>query len=373
MRLSAFILHDIDGILRDWETFAARQLPAARDMAPLELRDHAREILRAVAEDLDTAQTRREQLEKSQGRAPVDGDAPETAAQTHAVLRAHSGFDIKQLVAEYRALRASVLRRWLDAVPPSDDTLDDMMRFNEAIDQAIAESVSHFSDRVERARDLLLGMLGHDMRSPLNTIGMTATHLARLNVGEEVSTAAARLMRSGASMRALLDDLMDFNRTRLGLGIHVKPADIDLARVVHDELEQLRAAHPARRIEASMPTRLLGCWDGARLQQVLRNLVLNAAKHGSPDKPIRIELHEESPGIRLDVLNSGAAIDEDELDSLFEPLRRGPASGPDVSRPSDAGLGLGLFIVREIVSAHGGRVEVSSLDETTRFSVRLPR
>jgi hypothetical protein len=102
----------------------------------------------------------------------------------HAVLRARGGFDINQLAAEYRALRASVLRLWIDAGQPAPHA-DDVIRFNEAIDQALAESISFFSVQVDRARNLLLGMLGHDMRSPLQTIQMTAVYLANLNAGEK--------------------------------------------------------------------------------------------------------------------------------------------------------------------------------------------
>src|SRR5690606_2204141 len=122
-------------------------------------------------------QTREAQSEKSKGRAPTQAGAPETAAQTHAVLRARSGFDINQLVAEYRALRASVLRLWMDAHSLERSGVEDVIRFNEAIDQAVAESVGHFHMQVERARNLLLGTLGHDMRSPLNTILVTASYL----------------------------------------------------------------------------------------------------------------------------------------------------------------------------------------------------
>lgn len=96
--------------------------------------------------------------------------APETAAQTHATLRAKGGFDINQMVSEYRALRAAVLRLWMDACRPNAPDLDDLIRFNEAIDQAITESVRFFNTQVEQARDLLLGMLGHDMRTPLSTV-----------------------------------------------------------------------------------------------------------------------------------------------------------------------------------------------------------
>jgi hypothetical protein len=118
VRLGEFILSEMKPILTNWESFAATRLPAAGRMDSLELRDHARQILEAVAADLATTQTRDAQTSKSKGLAPVIFGAPETAAQTHAVLRAKSGFDIEQLASEYRALRASVLGLWSDACPP---------------------------------------------------------------------------------------------------------------------------------------------------------------------------------------------------------------------------------------------------------------
>ena len=183
MRLADFISQHTETILAEWEAFATTLLPAAAGMTPLALRDHAQQILEAVAADLSTAQTRQEQADKSQGKAVRPAGAPETAAETHAVLRAKSGFSINQLVAEYRALRASVLRLWLDAGSLAETGVDDVVRFNEAIDQAIAESVSFFTAQVDQARNLLLGTLGHDMRSPLYAIQLTAASLAALNAG----------------------------------------------------------------------------------------------------------------------------------------------------------------------------------------------
>jgi signal transduction histidine kinase len=370
MRLAEFILRDMEAILSEWEVFAATLLPAATGLDSLALRDHAQHILEAVAKDLSTPQTREAQSEKSKGRAPKVERAPETAAQTHAVLRARGGFDINQLVAEYRALRASVLRLWMDSSPLDKAGIDDIIRFNEAIDQAVAESVSHFHQTVEQYRNLLLGMLGHDMRSPLSSIIMTASHLAALSAGEEVSEAAARLIRGGASMQALLDDLTDFNRTNLGLGLRVVPSEIDLAQAAGDELEQLRAAHPHRRIEFTVSGDNRGRWDGARVQQLLRNLVSNAIRYGSPDMPIRVTLCGGQPEVCLEVSNSGY-IDPSEIHQIFEPLRRGAA----VQARHEAGdeLGLGLFIVREIAKAHGGEVEARCEGEQTTFAVRLPR
>lgn len=370
MRLAQFIRTNMEPILADWEAFAATLLPAASGLSSLALRDHAPKILSAVATDLDTSQTREEQSDKSKGKALILPGARETAAQTHAVLRAQGGFDINQLVAEYRALRASVLRLWMDDSPPDAAAVEDIIRFNEAIDQAVAESVGHFHMQVEQARNLLLGMLGHDMRSPLSTIIATASYLAALNAGEQVSIAASRLIRSGASMQSLLDDLVDFNRTKLGLGINVVRSDIDLAVPVADELEQFRAAHPDRPIDLIVSGECRGKFDTLRVQQLLRNLLSNAFKYGTADTLIRVLLRGGESEIRIEVVNSGPPIPAQVLSKIFDPLKRAVSREGGEDRHS---LGLGLFIVREIAHAHGGEVEVHCEEGQTTFAVRLPR
>jgi hypothetical protein len=373
MRLAEFIQRNCEPILAQWEAFAATLLPAAGGMDSLALRDHARQILEAVAKDISSPQTKQEQREKSLGRAPMRIEAPETAAQTHAVLRARSGFDINQLAAEYRALRASVLRLWIDECQPDVTHLDDVIRFNEAIDQALAESVSFFNGQVEQARNLLLGMLGHDMRSPLQTIQMTASYLAALNAGQSVTEAASRLIRSGARMQSLLEDLCDFNRTKLGLGINVSPSRIDLAEVCADAVDQLRAVHPGRRIDLDVRGELLGVWDGQRIQQLIGNLVLNAIKYGAPDTPVRVALTGTGAEVRIEVGNRGPAIDEPTLARMFDPLQRGPVQSEKEKAVGDVGLGLGLYIAREIVKAHHGAIDARSNQTETVFTVHLPR
>ncbi len=371
MRLGEFILENEETIAAEWEAFACTLLPAAANMASLALRDHVLQILEAIARDLSASQTREEQSEKSKGRAPQVAGAPDTAAQTHAVLRAHSGFDINQLVSEYRALRASVLRLRMDHVQLGPPDLEEVIRFNEAIDQAVAESVGHFHAHVERGRNLLLGMLGHDMRSPLNTIVTTASYLAALNAGEQVSVAAARLIRSGESMQALLDDLVDFNRTKLGLGLSVAVSYLDMAQIITNEVEQLRGAYPDRQIEMSVSGDTFGRWDGARVQQMVRNLVSNAIKYGYPNTPVRLTLRGDATEVRLEVTNNGPAIDQWVLARIFDPLERASPLGD--GRDTRDGLGLGLYIVREIAAGHGGDIEVHCADGQTSFAVRFPK
>lgn len=369
MRLAEFITREIESILEHWEAFASTRLPAAGHMKPLELRDHARQILEAVVIDLSTPQTKQAQAAKSMGLSAGPFPAAETAAQTHAILRARSGFDINQLASEYRALRASVLRLWRDACVLDPSQLEDVMRFNEAIDQALAESIAFFNGQVEQSRNLLLGMLGHDMRSPLQTILMTATYLARLNAGASITNAARRLIDSGAQMRGLLDDLVDFNRTQLGLGISISPCDADLEVLCEEEVEQLRAGHPGHEVQLEVVGDCHGCWDAKRLRQLLGNLTVNAIKYGEGNKPVRVSVIGRATDVRIEVRNEGRAIPRATLAQIFQPLKR----GSDEQSQSDGSLGLGLYIASEIAKAHGGEVEARSENTATVFAVSLPR
>jgi signal transduction histidine kinase len=371
MRLADFIARDIEAILAAWEAFAATLLPASADMGSVELREEAEQMLHAVAADLRTPQTREAQHKKSLNQGPTRVGTTESAARTHGFLRARAGFTLNQLAAEYRALRASVLRLWMDDCAPQTPDLGDIIRFNEAIDQALAESVTSFNSQIEQNRNLLLGMMGHDMRSPLQAIQVTSTYLAALNAGEDVSKAAGRLIRSGARMQALLDDLTEFNRTKLGLGINVSPAHINLADVLAEELDELRAIHPDRQIEFLVSGDVRGVWDSRRLQQLLGNLVLNAIKYGAPDTPVRVMMTGDATHVRIDVSNSGAAIEPATLARIFDPLERGRHHQNQDARAGS--LGLGLYIASEIAKAHHGAIETRSDETETTFSVSLPR
>ena len=370
MRLADFIDANTPAILAEWEAFASSLLPAAAEMDATALRDHAEQILQAMAADLRVPQTRTEQSAKAKGRAALLPDSAETAAQIHALLRATGGFSIRQLVAEYRALRASVLRLWADAGAYGPQAMEDAGRFNEAMDQAIAESVDYFTSEVERWRAIFLGVLGHDLRGPLNAILLTSQVISALGAGTPVSQQTERLIRSGERMKQLLDDLLDYNRTSLDVGLRVTPWPVDLAKVCREEVEVLRAALPASTIELMTEGSTKGSWDASRLKQVVSNLVINAARYGDPGGSIRVNLHGGDVEVLLSVENTGPSIPKELASSLFEPLRRHAEFD---AHGQGASLGLGLFIVRQIALAHGGNVGVESADGRTRFTVTLPR
>lgn len=172
-------------------------------------------------------------------------------------------------------------------------------------------------------------------------------------------------------MQALLNDMLDFNRTRLGLGINIAPIEGDLAALLADELDQLRAAHPDCQIHLEVEGDCRGLWDGRRLQQLLGNLVLNAIKYGTPDAPVRVAMTGEGRQVRFEVRNQGPAIDRTTVQRIFDPLQRG--LNQQGSNNADGNLGLGLYIAREIAKAHGGEIEAQSDDAETVFAVHLPR
>ena len=366
MRLADFIEREMESILSRWEAFARTLLPAARSLDSTALRDHAEAMLRAVVADLRTDQTADEQDRKSRGLGPAP--AHETAAQTHAVLRAEGGFGIRQLVSEYRALRASVLRQYVDAGFEGREELRDIGRFNEALDQAVAESVDFFTAQVERWRSIFLGVLGHDLRGPLQSILLSADLLSKREPTPETVRYIESLQRSGERMAELLDDLLDFNRVAIGGRLDINRQPMDLAATCRQEIELLRGVHGASSIDFDVRGPCEGDWDASRVRQALANLVDNAVKYGDGG-PVRVSVRREGADVVICVENDGPTIDEGDLASIFEPLKRGRIEARDRERTH---FGLGLFIVRQTAEAHGGEVVGESKDGHTRFSIRLP-
>lgn len=360
MKLSQFIQDNHKTIVDEWETFARGMVPAAGAMSKAGLRDHAEQILQSVVEDLDTPQDSSEQSEKSKGRG--EEHLMEAVGKAHAALRIEDGFTLSQLVAEYRALRASILRLFERA---GGNDMRQVTRFNESIDEALAEATDRYMIVMNRTRDQFIAILGHDLRTPLSVIFMSAGLIAK---GAQVTRAAEQILRSGERMSRMVDDLLDLTRTRLGSGIPISPVQMDLDATCRAVLSEFQAIHPERRLEFHSEGDLRGRWDPARLSQVLSNLLGNALQHGKHDRPIQVVAAVDAEEVVIDVHNEGSPIPPGLLANIFEPMVSHARGGAE-----STSVGLGLFIAREIVLAHGGTVTVRSIaSEGTTFSVRLP-
>jgi signal transduction histidine kinase len=317
-------------------------------------------------------ETPREQLEKSRGEQPMEVGS---AAGTHGTLRHVSGFSLLQLTAEYRALRATVLRLWLPQVTEfSASVCGDMVRFNETIDQALAESVLTYSEQGERTRDTFLAMLGHDLRSPLATVTMAGDLLTRQYAGDSSLTAIAqRLRRSVASMTTMVNDLLEYARTQLGGMVPIEPVSQDMGPACAAAIEAAEAAHPDRAFHYRASGELTCNYDHDRLQQVFSNLLNNAAQYSPVGEPVSLFATGEIDAVVVQVHNVGRVIPGNALSRIFDPLVQLAGDPADRGRPSTS-IGLGLFIAREITLAHGGSIGADSSPESgTVFTVRIPR
>lgn len=372
MRLADFILENIEPILQQWEDFAKTMTPAANGMDSVALRDHAEQMLLAIAADLRTAQSVKARIAKSHGKASPSRDA--TPAETHADIRYSSGFTIAQVIAEYRALRTSVLVLWMssDAVSKEHE-ISDIVRFNEAIDQALAESVVSYADAVDAARNVFLGILGHDLRSPLGAILLSADVLLRTgDLPPKPTINVSRIYTSVKRSIKIVGDLLDFTRTHSGVGIPVRMDSEDLAQACEGMVEEARAYNPDRQIVLQSEPSLLGQFDRSRMEQVIANLIGNAVEHAEAGTTITVSLKSDEGIAALTVHNVGRPIDESAKSSLFNPMVRHIQSG-NAEYGAGAGLGLGLYIASAIVDAHHGSIEFESMAGSgTTFTVRIP-
>ena len=220
-------------------------------------------------------------------------------------------------------------------------------------------------------RERLMGIVGHDLRNPLDTIVMASGLLiARGNLGEADARLVNRIVTSGQRMARMITHLLDFTQARLGAGFQLTPEETDVAAVCRDVAEELHISTSAD-VSLDLSGDLVGRWDADRLAEVISNLVSNAIDHRAPETPVVLRARGESSVVVIEVTNQGAAISPALLPVIFDAFRR--AREPDATRTKTEHMGLGLYICAEIVRAHGGSIHAQSSDETTTFTVRLPR
>jgi signal transduction histidine kinase len=284
-----------------------------------------------------------------------------------------AGFAVDAMITEYRALRASVLKIWAKAgggSTPAD--LRDLTRFNEAIDQSIAESVARYTRQTKSATELFIGILGHDIRNPLGTIVLSTEYLVRS--GQLAGPAAAPIMNAATRIRGIIEQVVDFTRAQTDGVMPILRLPGNLADQITKIVQETQVRHPARTVRLEQGSGDFdGNWDEGRMGQLLSNLLGNALAYGAREREVTVRMWATAREVCFSVHNHGPVIRPEDRERIFQPLERGVQSQPD-ERREPSGLGLGLYISREIVRSHGGTLRLESTEaEGTTFSVALPR
>ncbi|MFY0562617.1 PAS domain S-box protein [Archangium lansingense] len=234
------------------------------------------------------------------------------------------------------------------------------------------ERARHYEETRHRAEleQQFLGVVSHDLRNPLQAISLGARTLQRMErpTPEALLRMTGRIATSADTMGRMISDLLDFTRGRLGGGIPLERTHNDLVRLCREVIDEFTVTHPSSDIRLEGDALCEGWWDGPRMRQVLSNLLSNALRHSRPGSEVVVRVRGLDGEVELVVSNEGEPIPAELVPVLFEPFRRGMTK----FRPAGS-LGLGLFIVHQVVTGHGGRVEVGSVGGLTSFTVRMPR
>jgi signal transduction histidine kinase len=283
------------------------------------------------------------------------------------------GLSSRQLISEFRALRATILRLWGESEHVIDKTsIYDVTRFNEAIDQALTEAAVRYSEKIEQSRELFLGILAHDLRNPLSVISGSADLILRGKNTDRNEELASQISISAGRMAHMVTDLIELTRVQLGTGISVNPTKTDMHGICASVLAEMRALYPTWTFQLDAEEHLIGEWDEPRLSQVLSNLLGNAVQHGTHDSGITVTAKKVKNTLELNVHNNGPAVPAKLIPILFDRFIQGK-SGFRYDEGRAANLGLGLYIAKEIVVAHGGTIQVHSNEKDgTNFIVSLP-
>lgn len=369
MRFSDYLAANTESLTQDWVRFAT-QIGGGKEALSYEQRlDSCRSLLAGIAQVVAVSVPQQPQ-DASWSPESQTGSSLHLAAKAHAEDRFSQGCTLQEAVAEFQALRANVIHQWGRAHGYTDAiSTEEMIRFGHAIDQALAVAVDCFSEELARARDLFAGILAHDLRTPLGAIQNSANYLLKdASLSAHARAAAARAERSASRMQLLICDLLDFTRIRLGRELPMSLNPVDLLRVAEDVVDEISATFPEARIDVTYGEDLHGFWDGGRIEQLLANLLSNAAQHG--DGSVRLAIHKEADRMIMRVSNGGRPIQSDQLEKIFEPFMQDTMS-QSASAPTGS-VGLGLYIAKAIVVAHQGSISVHSNGTKTTFLVNIP-
>src|SRR5436305_1321053 len=388
-RLADFLRERRGAILDRWEA-AVRQLRPAQRLRRPALLDHIPQFL--------------EELENFVGdlREHRPAAPPEDVPRIHAVERLEMGYELADVVEEYSILRACIIEMAAEERAPAVRS-NELPRLHRAIDPAIAPSVQRYqqaaseqrrqlgdqligavaintdiTERIRQERGLrealevserLGGVLAHDLRNPLGVISTSASLLQREALEMRHARIVGRISCSAERIDRMIHDLLDYTRAQKGGGLPANPRPMDLADTCRLVAEESELLFSGSKVQVSVEGNPRGEWDPDRIYQAVSNLVVNAVRHGAPNLPVKIAVRGADRDVTVSVHNDGPAIPLEAVGTIFEPFQCGPSAGTSRS----GGLGLGLYIVRQIALAHGGTVEMTSDDAVgTTFFLRLP-
>lgn len=378
MGFAIFIEENPTPIFKEWEHFARNLIPAASDMTPLALRGHIKQILAFIVDDMKKPQGDREQIEKSHGQGKQHPEGKPTAAETHAALRLAGGVNLGQMVSEFRALRASIIKLWLayeEEERWSRQALHEMIRFNEAVDQATSEVVNHYAKTLATSKDLFAGILTHDLHNPVAAI-LGAAELIEIigPLSDRQKTLSSQIQESAERVKEVGSNLLDITKARFGSGLPVVRCGMDMGYVARQIVGEMRTQYPDQTFNLEVAGETRGEWDKARVGQVLSNLIGNAVQYGFRDSPINIKIIGSVNEVAIFVQNDGVPLSAERAGRIFESLARGKNGAGEPEEGTRLNLGLGLYITREIVVAHDGEISVTSSEKDgTIFTACFPR
>jgi len=362
MSLPHFIHESLEDILCEWESGCGSTPRGAAE--PAVRRAPFGKVLQAVAEEMK--------------RVKAAADPAATIASPAAFERRPGGdtsaphSHASQLVDDYALLRASVVRLWRRKHPsPSAADLDDLVHFNQAMDRSLAELAATFSPSESQPNSLFLGVLNHELRTSVASILMSAQVLThRSTPGTPEAKAAQRILRSCEQVRQSLDALSDFTKVRLGEHLEIDRVRDDMGVLCKQALDAYARIDPERKVRLTSDGDLSGDWDTTRVREAVGGLLANAARFASRGSWVTIAVDGHTADeVKVTVHGDGTPIDVETLQTIFDPVAR-----VESENATYAGLGLGLFIVRKVVDAHGGHVGVeASAQDGTTFTMVLPR
>jgi len=228
--------------------------------------------------------------------------------------------------------------------------------------------------KLDHSRNLFLGILSHDLRSPLGAARMSAELTLKIGtLNEKQTMLVSQVVESMDRATEIVTHLLDLTRARLGSGIPVIKTPMDIGFVSRQLVDEMRAMHPDRTFTLEISGDTEGKWDKPRIGQVLSNLLGNAVRYSFTDSPIGMTIKGQPEEVVLSVHNDGVPISPDVIGRIFDSLIRGEGENIE-NQPQSINLGLGLYITKEIVAAHGGTISVTSSEkEGTTFTARFPR